>query len=394
VGHVSTRRFLLALALALSGAASAAPEAGTEAAAASFEPPSVAQAPVALLADFSSGQILFARAADKRMLPASMTKAMTALVAFDLIVQRRLDEGAEVTISHQAARWSGRGTTLNLRAGERVRIGDLLMGTTTVSANDAAVALAEAALCSRERFAEAMNARASAIGMKGSHFASVNGLPDGGKTYVTANDMVRLATALIADHPALYRKYFGHKTMIWRGARLASHDPFAGVLPGADGIKTGFTREAGFNFLGAVERQGRRLVVVIGGAPSEAARASASRSLAEWGYRAWDNRSFLTPGFVVGAARVQGGDVRQVQLTVPRAFALSLPSGGGSARVSGRIVYQGPLRAPLAKGQQVARLEIAMPGQPVHVLPLVTARAVGLAGTFDRIVAGLLGLVE
>ena len=386
-------RFLLAPALVMTGAASQAIKVPPEVVVPA-EVENARLAPIALLADISSGQILFARAADKRMLPASMTKAMTALVAFDLIKQGKLDEDAVVTVRPEvAARWAGKGTSLNLKPGEQVRVGDLLMGTTTVSANDASVALAEAALGSSETFIETMNAYAQALGMSGSRFASVNGLPDGGKTYVTANDMIRLATALVAEHPALYRKYFGHKFMIWRGGRYTSHDPFAGVLPGADGIKTGHTREAGFNFLGAVERDGRRLVVVIGGSPSEAARADASRALAEWGYRAWESRAFLARGHVVGAARVQGGDAREVQLAVPRHFALALPRGQ-AAQISGRIVYQGPLRAPLAKGQQVARLELSIPGQPVHALPLVTSRAVGPAGAIDRVIGGLLGLFE
>lgn len=385
-------RFLLSIALALSGATSHATKVPPEA----VLPAGVADArlaPVVLLADISSGQVLFARAADKRMLPASMTKAMTALVVFDLIKQGTLSEDTVVTVSPAAARLAGKGTTLYLRSGEKVRLGDLLMGTTIVSANDAAVALAEAALGSEAKFVGAMNAYAKALGMNASHFASVNGLPDGGKTYVTANDMIRLATALVAEHPALYRQYFGHKSMDWRGGLYNSRSPFAGVLPGADGIKTGHTREAGFNFLGAVERDGRRLVLVVGGAPTEAARADASRGLAEWGYSAWDSRAFLTPGFVVGAARVQGGDAREVQLTVPRAFALSRTKGQ-PAEVNGRIVYQGPLKAPLAKGQQVARLEIAVDGQPGYALPLVTARAVGPAGAIDRIGNGLLGLFE
>lgn len=384
---------MLPIALVLTGAATAAPDPATSISAPRFDPPSPTQAPVALLADISSGQVLFARAADKRMIPASMTKAMTALVVFDLIKQGKLNEDAIVTVSPAAARLAGKGTTLNLRTGEKVRFGDLLMGTTIVSANDAAVALAEAALGSSDTFVQTMNAYAQALGMGGSRFASVNGLPDGGKTYVTANDMIQLATALVAEHPQLYRKYSGQKSMIWRGGQYNSRSPFAGVLPGADGIKTGHTREAGFNFLGAVERDGRRLVLVIGNAPTEAARADASRGLAEWGYRAWDSRAFLTPGFVVGAAKVQGGDAREVQLTVPRAFALSLPKGSTAVPI-GKIVYRGPLKAPLAKGQQVARLEITIPGQPGYALPLVTAKAVGPAGAIDRIVGGLLGLFE
>ncbi|WP_309751634.1 D-alanyl-D-alanine carboxypeptidase family protein [Novosphingobium sp.] len=350
------------------------------------------QAPIALLADLGAGQILFARDADKRLLPASMTKAMTALVAFDLIKNGKLDEAAVVTIRPETAnRWAGKGATLNLRPGDQVRIGDLLMGTTTVSANDAAVALAEAASGSVDGFVAQMNARALVLGMKGSHFANPNGMPDGGATYVTANDLVRLATALIKDHPALYARYFGKKTMVWHGARMISHDPFAGVLPGADGIKTGHTREAGFNFLGAVARDGRRLVVVIGGAPSEPARAAAAMALAEWGYSAWRSAAFLPAGTVVGAARVQGGNQRTVPLVVPHAYALALPRGRQPS-VTGRIIYTGPLSAPFEGGRQVGRLEISVPGQPVHSLPLVAGNAVSPAGPIDRIVNALLGL--
>lgn len=244
-------------------------------------------APVALVVDLSAGQTLYAREAERPFLPASMTKAMTALVAFDLIAAGKLKEATVVAVRPETARrWAGKGTSLSLRPGEQVRVGDLLMGVTTVSANDASVALAETAMGSSEAWVAAMNARARRLGMDGSHFGTPNGWPDHGATHVTARDLVRLAQALIVEHPALYRRYFGHQAMQWHGQRLASHDPFAGVLAGADGIKTGHTFEAGFNFLGAVERQGRRLVVVVAGARTEPGRASAARGLAEWGYAA------------------------------------------------------------------------------------------------------------
>ena len=355
-------------------------------------PPVLSQAPIALLADLSSGQVLFSRDADKRFLPASMTKAMTALVAFDLIAAGELDEHTVVTVRDETAqRWAGKGTTLNLRPSEAVTVADLLMGTTTVSANDAAVALAEAAAGSVDNFVALMNARAQALGMAGSHFGTPNGFPDRGRTYVTANDLVRLATALIKQHPALYARYFGKKSMIWRGARYTSHDPFAGVLPGADGIKTGHTYEAGFNFLGAVEREGRRLVVVIGGVRTEPDRAAAATALAEWGYSAWRSVAFLPMGTIVGEAKVQGGSQRQVALIVPRAFSLALPLGQ-NPNVSGKIVYQGPLRAPLAQGTPVGRLDIYIEGQPVHSLPVVTGKSISRAGPIDRIVNALLEL--
>ena len=383
------KRGLLLLALALPAAGGAAQPGALPA------PPAVAaRAPVALVVDLSAGQTLYAHDAERQFLPASMTKAMSALVAFDLIKAGKLSEQAVFTVRPEtAARWAGKGTSLNLRPGEQVRVGDLLMGLTTVSANDAAVALAEGALGSTEAWCAAMNARARELGMAGSHFATPNGFPDRGATYVTARDLVRLANALIYQHPELYRRYFGHQAMDWRGARLTSHDPFAGVLPGADGIKTGHTFEAGFNFLGSAERNGRRLVLVVAGAWSEPERAAAAKALAEWGYSAWDSRALGEGGQVIGAARVQGGDARSVPLALERRFALAVPKGSHPA-IATRIVYQGPLQAPLAKGAQVAGLEVQIAGQPVHYLPLVAARSVGVAGPFDRLANGLLGLLE
>lgn len=356
-------------------------------------PGAAGRAPYVLLVDLSAGQVLCARNSDVAFPPASMTKAMTALVVFDLIRAGKLDENAMVTVRPEtAARWAGKGTSLNLRGGEQVSIAELLMGTTTVSANDAAVALAESASGSTEAFIAQMNSRARMLGMTRSRFASPNGFPDRGRTQVSATDLVRLAEALINEHPGLYRRYIGKKTMTWRGQTLTSHDPFAGVLPGADGIKTGHSFEAGFNFLGAVERGGRRLVVVVGGARTETDRANAARDMAEWGYSAWDSLPFLSKGAVVGAAQVQGGDARQVALVVPRAYSLASPKGL-PVHLSGAVVYDGPLRAPLTKGQPVARLRITTDGRHFHDVPLVTARAVGMAGPIDRIVNGLLGLL-
>ncbi|MFM5923123.1 MAG: D-alanyl-D-alanine carboxypeptidase family protein [Novosphingobium sp.] len=361
---------------------------------ADYAPPPPAQAPIALLVDLSAGRTLFARDADRRILPASMTKAMSALVAFDLIAAGRLHEDAIITVRPEtAARWAGKGTTLNLRPGEQVSVRELLQGLNTVSANDAAVALAEGALGSTDAWVAAMNDRARQLGMTGSHFANPNGFPDRGATYVTARDMVVLAEALIVQHPELYRRYIGKQAMEWRGARLVSHDPFAGVLPGADGIKTGHTFEAGFNFLGAARRDGRRLVLVIGRSPTEPGRAAAARNLAEWGYWAWDSRPFLTPQSIVGAARVQDGDAREVPLTVARPYAFVFPRGQ-DPQPTGRIVYIGPIRAPITKGQPVARLEIAQPGQEPYSVPLVAARAVDKAGPIDRLTNGLLGLFQ
>jgi D-alanyl-D-alanine carboxypeptidase (penicillin-binding protein 5/6) len=216
-----------------------------------------------------------------------------------------------------------------------------------------------------------MNARARRLGMNGSHFGTPNGWPDRGATHVTARDLVRLAQALIVEHPAALPPLFRPSGDAWRGQRLASHDPFAGVVPGADGIKTGHTFEAGFNFLGAAERQGRRLVVVVAGAHGPSRRAPVPRAPLPNGAlpNGTAGRS-SAPGRSSAEARVQDGDARRVPLAVPRRFAISVPKGS-HPQVTTRLVYTGPLRAPIAKGAHVAGWKSAIAGRPRRYLPLV-----------------------
>lgn len=387
----------LLLALILPGAAVSAPERPASAVLAPVMAPVpalVARVPVVLLADLDAGQILYSREATRRFLPASMTKAMSALVAFDLIAGGKLREDQRFTVDEATARqWSGKGTSLFLAAGDEITVTDLVRGMTTVSANDASVILAKGALGSTEAWTAQMNAQAKRLGMKDSHFATPNGWPDGGATYVSAADLVRLADALIYRHPALYRRYFGHAAMEWNGRKLTNHDPFVGVVPGADGIKTGHTFEAGFNFLGTAERGGRRLVMVIAGAQNADLRAKASRDLLEWGYSAWDSRILAGEGTRIGSARVQGGDARSVTLLAPRRFTVAVPKGGNPA-ITARIVYHGPLLAPIPKGAVVAELVVQIAGQPRNRLPLAAATSIGTAGPLDRLINGLAGLVS
>lgn len=377
---------MIVLAAALSaGAARAGPQ---------NAPAALDRVPVALLVDLSAGQTLLAKQPDRTFRPASMTKAMSALVAFDLIKAGRLDPNAIVSVDPGLARqWAGKGTTLSLRAGERISIDHLIEGMITVSANDAAEILARSAAGSRSGWIALMNARAGSLGMTKSIFASPSGWPDGGQTSVTARDMIRLARALIEEHPTLYRRYFGHPAMIWRGRTLTSRNPFIGKVDGADGIKTGHTREAGYNFLGAVERKGRRLILLVSGAPNEEDRAVAARALAEWGYAAWDSLPLVSAGQVVGRAQVQNGSARSVDLVPLRSWRIAVPHGS-NALVRTRVVYRGPLRAPLEARQVVAGLEVTVGDQPPHDIPLATRQRVMSAGPFDRVVNGLLGLGE
>jgi D-alanyl-D-alanine carboxypeptidase (penicillin-binding protein 5/6) len=238
-----------------------------------------------------------------------------------------------------------------------------------------------------------MNDAARRLGMTKSRFNTPNGWPDEGRTYATANDLVVLSRAMMAHHPQLYRRFSGATSFQWRDRTLKSHDPVTGVVPGADGIKTGYTREAGYNFLGSAERGERRLVMVLAKTRSADQRAQAARALLEWGFSAWKTRPLFRNGEIVAAARVQGGAARQVELIADRAVYAVVPRQENPA-ISLRLVYRGPIRAPIAKGAEVAELEITVAGMEPGRIPLRAASAVATAGPMDRLWNGFMNLIS
>jgi D-alanyl-D-alanine carboxypeptidase (penicillin-binding protein 5/6) len=358
-------------------------------AAAPVPPAEIAAVPVTLLVDLGSGQVLQARQPDARFLPASMTKVMTAFVAFDEIAAGRLPLDRQFVVNSDTAReWSGRGTSLYVQGGQKLSADTLLHGIATASANDASVVLAEGYAGNVPAWTAMMNDAARRLGMSSSHYNTPNGWPDGGATYVSANDLVRLARAMITRYPKLYRHFFGQKRMTWQGATLQSHDPTVGVVPGADGIKTGYTREAGYNFLGSGERGGRRLVMVVAGAKSEAERVAASRALLEWGFSAWKARPLFAARTSIASAKVLNGAAREVPLVAHAPVYAVVPRHGDEA-VSLRLSYNGPLIAPIAEGAQIAELEVRVGRMAPGRIPLFAGRMVETAGPFDRLINGL-----
>jgi D-alanyl-D-alanine carboxypeptidase (penicillin-binding protein 5/6) len=346
-----------------------------------------------LLVDLSSGQTLFARDADRRFVPASVTKVMTAYTAFGLIESGELSPSTPVTISKEVAdAWSGEGSSMFLKAGEQLTIGELLLGVTTVSANDAAEVIARTAAGSEAEWLAMMNANAAELGMRDTHFGTPNGWPDEGRTYTSARDLAVLAEALTTRFPGLYRRYFGHRGLTYRNIAQANHDPITGVVEGADGIKTGFTRESGYNFLGSAERGGRRLVIVIAGAPSAGLRNTVARDLMRWGFDAFESRVILPGETPVGEALVQDGARGSVRLETEGEVLASVPPGSAGAAAL-TVRYRGPIEAPVDEGEQVAFLHVSIPGQAPHDVPLVAAEAVPKANAFQRFVNGLFGLL-
>jgi D-alanyl-D-alanine carboxypeptidase (penicillin-binding protein 5/6) len=357
------------------------------------QPPHEADvAPVALLVDLSSGKTLFAHNPDQRFLPASVTKVMTAYTAFDLLAQGKLKPNQMMTVRDDAwQEWHAKGSRMFLARGSQVSVDDLLMGITTVSANDGCIVLAEGAAGSIAGWVALMNGEARKLGMTGSHFGTPNGWMDEGNTYYTAHDLAKLADAMLTRFPAYYHRYIGHKSLRWNNITQFNHDPTLGLVPGADGIKTGWTNEAHYTFLGSAERDGRRLVMILAGVPTAPERARAARALMEWGFNAFDSWPLFRAGERVGSADVQMGTQASVGLMAPRAYFATVPKGE-VAPVSLHVKYDGPLMAPIAKGAPIAELEIRIGSEPATEVPLLATNDVPRGGALDRLRAGLSAL--
>ena len=360
-------------------------------------PPFETAAPVAYMIDLSSGAILYAKDADRRMPPASMAKMMTTLVAFDLIQRGELKADKMCTVRPETwQRWHGpaAGSTMFLSPGEQVSVSNLLHGIVTLSGNDATVVLAECISGTEQAFVALMNRRSQEMGLRNSRWGNPVGWPDAGATFTTARDLATIARATIDQHPQLYREYYGQQDFTWgrtmgsgQAITQGNRNPILGRVAGADGLKTGHTEEAGFGFTGSAARDGRRLVMVVAGLPSFNSRIEESARFMEWGFAAWQSRPLFARNARVGEARVQLGSAGTVGLVAPRDIAVTYPAGLGQD-VRARIVYQGPLKAPIAQGQQVAELVVTAAGVEQR-MPLVAAEAVEEAGFFGRIWAGL-----
>ncbi|SKB55288.1 D-alanyl-D-alanine carboxypeptidase family protein [Sphingopyxis flava] len=386
-----------AAALGLAAMALAMAPSGTPADAAVGEAPVsrplyTTEAPIVMLKDLDSGAILFERGADKRFAPASMAKVMTAYVVLDLIASGQLPRDKLFTVSEATwKKWNGSngGSTMFLRAGEKISVDELLKGLITVSGNDAAAVLAVEIDGSEEAFVRRMNEMAARIGMTSSRFGTPSGWPDGGVTKVSAADLITLADRLIRDHPAGYARYFSIPKLQHGKAPdgtpivQPNRNPILGRFEGADGLKTGHTAEAGYCFLGSAKRGGRRLIMVVAGMKSEKARRDEAERLMTWGFEAWEGREIVTAGAKVGRLEVGQGDkpvvaaeaAIPVRVTVPKGFA-----GGFRATMRARA----PLKAPVARGSRIAELVVAPDGLPPQVTPLLAANDVAKGGWYDR----------
>ncbi len=358
-------------------------------------PPFETSAPVAYLVDLSSGAVLYAKDADRKMPPASMAKMMTTHIVFDMIKKGELKLDQKFTVRPETwQKWHGpaAGSTMFLSPGEQVSVENLLHGVVTLSGNDACVVLAEGIAGTEEAFVARMNAEAARIGMKDSRFGTSNGWPDEGRTMVTARDLATLAANTLRNYPDLYRKFYQQKEFSWgktmgKGENIvqANRNPILGRVAGADGLKTGHTQEAGYGFTGSAEQNGRRLVMVVAGLDSFNGRISESVKFMEWGFKSWSVKQIFAKGAEIDRAKVANGSANKVSVVAPQNINVTYPAGMSNPVFKTSVRYAGSLTAPIKAGDHIADLIITTADVPPAIVPLVAGEDIEEAGFFRRI---------
>ena len=344
--------------------------------------------PAALLLDSDSDSVLYEKNGDQLVAPASLAKLMTLEFVFNEIKQGHIKLDDEFPISENAWRKGGapsHGSTMFAAIHSKVKLDDLIHGIIVDSANDACIAVAEALAGSEPEFGAMLTRRARQIGLEKSTFANATGYSDP-DLRVTAREMAALARHIMKTYPEFY-PYFAEREFTWNNIRQQNRNPLLAMGIGADGLKTGETAEAGFNLVGSAVQDGFRLIVVITGARSEKERAEEARKMLEWGFHGFEARVLFAEGQTIGEAKVFGGNTRYVPLVAPGTIRLMMPRNG-SERLLARIVYTGPVPAPINKGQSIGKLKVWRGDKLALEVPLQAAEDVGKGTMSQRAVDG------
>ena len=347
-------------------------------------------APTAILIEATSGAVLFEKNADELRAPSSMMKLMTAEVVFHAVKQGDIKLTDEYRVSENAWRRGGApagGSTMFAALNSKVSVDDLLHGAIIQSGNDSCIVLAEAMAGNERTFAaDFMTKRAREIGLPRSTFANSNGLPDPGNK-MTVRELAILARHIIQTYPEFY-KMFGEKEFTWNKIKQPNRNPLLNSLEGADGLKTGFTKEGGYGMVGSAVQNGVRLIVAINGLEDPEDRATEAKKMLEWGFRNFEVRTVFAENQTIGYAKVFGGDSRSVALASHEPVKVMVQKNGTDKLIA-RIVYSGPVRAPFEAGQKVGAVKVWRGGNVAVETPVYAAEAVGRGSTMRRAVDGV-----
>ncbi|MEX0953717.1 MAG: D-alanyl-D-alanine carboxypeptidase family protein [Rhizobiaceae bacterium] len=340
----------------------------------------------AFMIDAETGTILYEKNPDGLIPPASLGKLMTMEVVFHAIKTGRLTLQDTFLVSENAWRRGGAasgGSTMFAELGSSISLEDLIQGVIIQSANDGCIIIAEGMAGSEERFAEQMTARAREIGLTKSVFKNSNGLPAEGQA-VTVRELVKLAQHIWREYPVFY-KYYGIREFTWNGIRQFNRNPLLRMDIGADGLKTGYTEESGYAIVGSVERDGRRLFVGMSDMASENERAEESRRMLDWGIRAFEKTELFAEGELVGEAKTYGAEKSSVGLRANGPLSIFVPITNRD-RLIARIIYQGPVTAPVEEGAELGVLKVWIGDTLSQETPLYAAESVGQGTLYQRAV--------
>ena len=372
---------LLAAALAAPAPGFAAPPATPVAVATpsgAIPAPSIAAA-AHVLVDVTSGQTLESVDADERWDPASLTKLMTAYLVFGALRAKSIQPSQMVNVSLRA--WRAEGSRMFIEPRRAVSVDELLHGMIIQSGNDASIALAELAGGSEDAFVARMNVEAARLGMANTHFTNVTGL-SGPEHYSTAADLARLASAVINDYPEFYPLY-AQKEFRYNNITQPNRNRLLWTEPGVDGVKTGHTDAAGWCLIASAKHGERRVLAVVLGASSDAARASEAQRLLNWGFQAFDTVQLYQSGKTISTLRVWKGTLKELPAGFLADRYLTLPKAKAD-KLSLTMEAQDILVAPIARAQRVGTVKVALEGKPVAEFPLIALEEVPAAGFFGR----------
>jgi serine-type D-Ala-D-Ala carboxypeptidase (penicillin-binding protein 5/6) len=351
------------------------------------------KAPHAILVEADTGATLFQRGAEQLIYPASMSKLMVLAMAFKALKAGEIKLDDQWLMSEYAWRRGGApsGTSaMMVPVGTRATVDDLLKGIIVQSGNDAAIAVAEALGGNEPRFAEMMTQEARRIGLKKAVFKNATGLfqPE---HQMTVRELAMLAEYLIREYPEQY-KMFALREFPYRRHKFINRNPLLNLVEGVDGLKTGFIKEAGYGMVASAKQENRRLIAVVSGLPTAEERRDDARRLLEWGFKGFAEAKLFDAGEVIGRARVWGGEHMFVPLTGKGDVTIWLPRLPANQRLRASIVYNWPLKGPLAKGDRVAMLKVTSSSEATSEVPLYAAEDVPPSGTLRRGLDSLLCL--
>ncbi len=333
-----------------------------------------------LLTDVNSGRTIATLNSEMRVEPASLTKIMTAYLSFKALKNNHLQLSQILPVSEIA--WKVEGSKMFIEPNKPVTVDELLHGMIIQSGNDASIALAEGIASTEMQFADMMNKEAQRLGMKNTHFMNATGLPDA-QHYTTAKDLSILATALISDFPDQYKRLYSVKEYSYNNITQPNRNRLLWLDPNVDGMKTGHTESAGYCLISSAKRDGVRRLSVVLGAPSDAARATESQKLLNYGFQYFDSSLVYKQGQKISQLKVWKGADNQVDSTVSNDLYITLAKGQ-YANVKAVISSTQPLIAPIKKGQIIGNVKFMLNGKVIDQRNLVAAKSIEGAGILGR----------